>query len=223
MSARSVARQHYDDRSRLVRGIDRLASRLWRTVDPLAIAESWAALVPALFTALVGAQRSAVEPADAYLDEVLAEQGLTTAAVGAVNVEALTGVASDGRELGALLNQPSLTTLVALSGGATLGQALASGEAAARMIVGTQVADAGRVADQVAMTARPDATGYRRMLVGGSCSRCVILAGRWYAYNAGFDRHPRCRPGRLRTRTRPRGHQRRHPDRPDGLLPQPDS
>jgi hypothetical protein len=60
------------------------------------------------------------------------------------------------------------------------------------MIVRTQVADAGRVADQVATTARTRATGYVRMLVGRSCSRCAVLAGRNYGWNAGFDRHPRC-------------------------------
>jgi hypothetical protein len=30
------------------------------------------------------------------------------------------------------------------------------------------------------------------MLSPPSCSRCVILAGRFYAVNAGFARHPRC-------------------------------
>jgi hypothetical protein len=30
------------------------------------------------------------------------------------------------------------------------------------------------------------------MLTPPSCSRCAVLAGRWYRYNAGFDRHPAC-------------------------------
>ena len=109
-----------------------------------------------------------------------------------MNVDALVGVASDGRELQVLLEWPALTALTALSRGHTVDRAMAAGEAHVRMIAATQVADAGRVADQVAMTARPAATGYRRMLVGMSCSRCVILAGRWYAVNAGFRRHPLC-------------------------------
>lgn len=35
-------------------------------------------------------------------------------------------------------------------------------------------------------------TGYTRVLVPPSCSRCTILAGRHYPYSAGFLRHPRC-------------------------------
>jgi hypothetical protein len=30
------------------------------------------------------------------------------------------------------------------------------------------------------------------MVVGGTCDRCLILAGRVYRWNAGFQRHPRC-------------------------------
>lgn len=194
MSVVSVALSHYRERERLVRGVDRVASRAWRRVDPGDIAASWTALLPAVLAALIGAQRLAATPADAYLGAALAEQGLPAAAEGRVVADALTGVASDGRDLASLLYRPVVTSLVAIQGGTSTARALAGGEAALRMIVGTQVADAGRAADQVALAARPAVTGYRRMLVGRSCSRCVILAGRWYRYNQGFNRHPRCFP-----------------------------
>src|SRR5690606_23965723 len=35
---------------------------------------------------------------------------------------------------------------------------------------------------------------YVRMLTPPSCSRCTVLAGRWYRKNAGFARHPGCFP-----------------------------
>lgn len=194
MSLRSVAREHYRARARLARNVELFAARLWRRIDRADIAGSWGALAPQLLVALTAAQVQAATPADAYLAAVLAEQGLGVASEGRLNVSSLAGVASDGRELDVLLNQPVLTSLTSLSRGHTLGRSLASGEAALRMTAATQVADAGRVADQVAMTARRGASGYRRMLVGGSCSRCVILAGRWYRWNAGFDRHPKCLP-----------------------------
>ena len=41
------------------------------------------------------------------------------------------------------------------------------------------------------IAARPR-VGYVRMLEPPSCSRCVILAGRFYRWNQGFLRHPRC-------------------------------
>jgi hypothetical protein len=30
------------------------------------------------------------------------------------------------------------------------------------------------------------------MASGGACSRCIVLAGRHYRWNAGFQRHPHC-------------------------------
>jgi len=41
------------------------------------------------------------------------------------------------------------------------------------------------------MGVRP-VTGYVRMMNAPSCSRCVVLAGKFYKRNAGFARHPRC-------------------------------
>lgn len=192
MSLRAVALEHYRARARMARAVEQVAARLWRQVDRRRIADSWAALVPSLLAVLVAAQREAASAADAYVAAALAEQDLPAAAEGRLNVDALVGVASDGRDLEALLQQPALTTLTAIGSGHALDRALGYGQAGIRMIAATQVADAGRVGDQVALTAHPDIPGYRRMLVGKSCSRCVILAGKYFRYNAGFDRHPKC-------------------------------
>lgn len=136
---------------------------------------------------LMAAQQAAASGADEYVDSVLGE----SETAGTVAAAAFVGVASDGRPLDSLLRQPEIATRVALSQGATQTRAFATGEATLRMILRTQVADAGRVADGVAIAARPN-TGYVRMLVGESCSRCAILAGKFYKFNAGFRRHPRC-------------------------------
>src|SRR4029078_24859 len=102
------------------------------------------------------------------------------------------GRASDGGNLASLLYQPAITALMSIGSGAAVDRALAGGRANLDMIVRTQVADAGRGADQAALTARPQVQGYVRQIVGATCSRCVILAGRFYRWNAGFQRHPRC-------------------------------
>ncbi len=34
--------------------------------------------------------------------------------------------------------------------------------------------------------------GWIRMLTPPSCGRCAVLAGRWYGWNEGFQRHPNC-------------------------------
>jgi hypothetical protein len=119
-------------------------------------------------------------------------QEIGAAAAGRVAPQAFAGIASDGRDLLSLLYQPSIATLTALATRASLPDALATGYASLDMIVRTQVADAGRGADQVATTANNSLDGYTRVTSGKTCNRCIILAGRFYAYNAGFRRHPRC-------------------------------
>ncbi|RAO26482.1 hypothetical protein PSN13_06510 [Micromonospora saelicesensis] len=187
-----VAGLHARTRRRFAQVAAGEAARLWSQVDGDRIAASWLSLLPRLLVLLTGAQTAAAARADSYLDEVLDAQDIAPRAVGRVSAAALAGVASDGRDLADLLYQPAVRTLVGIQRGATVDQALAGGGAGLDMLVRTQVADAGRVADQVAMTARPQATGYVRMLVGVSCDRCALLAGRRYEWSAGFERHPRC-------------------------------
>lgn len=192
MSAESVALEHYRSRLRLALAAATAARRLWAQVDGGRVVASWRLLIPQLLVVLAGAQQAAAQAADGYVDEVLGEHGVDADAVGRVDAASLAGVASDGRALDSLLMSPAFGVLTAVGAGAGQGRALAGGLASLDMIVRTQVADAGRAADQVALTARPQATGYVRMLVGRSCSRCAILAGRRYRWNAGFSRHPRC-------------------------------
>jgi hypothetical protein len=101
------------------------------------------------------------------------------------------GIASDGRPLTTLLTQPAGTTLRAIRDGAPPRTAAVLGATQLDMIVRSEVADAGRVATGVEVTATPT-LGYVRMLSPPSCSRCAVLAGRFYRWNSGFQRHPRC-------------------------------
>lgn len=59
-------------------------------------------------------------------------------------------------------------------------------------VIASQVQDAGRQGATLQMAATPSATYYDRVLNPPSCSRCVILAGKTYRNNEGFDRHPLC-------------------------------
>lgn len=58
-------------------------------------------------------------------------------------------------------------------------------------LVGSLVQDAGRAAESVATTARPK-VGHVRHLAPPSCSRCAVLAGRFYRWSDGFQRHSGC-------------------------------
>ncbi|ALG06843.1 hypothetical protein AOZ06_07780 [Kibdelosporangium phytohabitans] len=162
---------------------------MWREVGEF---DEWRSRLAELLVVLTGAQQSAAQQADRYLDRVLGTQNIDPDAVGLVRPQAVAGVASDGRELATLLAQPITAAKLAVAAGASQVEGLAVGLATLQMLVRTQVADAGRAADTVAMVARPNAGGYTRMTVGKSCARCVILAGRWYRWSAGFKRHPQC-------------------------------
>lgn len=59
-------------------------------------------------------------------------------------------------------------------------------------IVSTLVGDAGRSAMGVFTASRTQEVGSIRVLTPPSCARCAILAGRWYRWSDGFQRHPRC-------------------------------
>jgi hypothetical protein len=192
VSAEQVALAHYEGRRRLVQAAANLARAAWARVDPANLDLSWLRALPLLQVGLAGAQLAAAQAADNYADNALAEQGVDPRAAGRVNPSMLAGIASDGRPLASLLLNPITVVKAGIAEQATLERAMAAGYANLDMLVRTQVADAGRAADQAAIASRRTATGYVRMLVGKSCSRCVVLAGRRYQWNAGFRRHPRC-------------------------------
>jgi hypothetical protein len=140
-------------------------------------------------------QRTAALDAAQSIDKMLTEQGIDAPLDGQINTDRLGGVASDGRPLDSLLRiaQQESDTRFAL-------------------LVATQFQDAARVAAGVSITARPKVIGYVRMLNPPSCARCVILAGKWFGWNAGFARHPLCDCRHIPTGENVRGDLRTDPD-----------
>lgn len=59
-------------------------------------------------------------------------------------------------------------------------------------LVASLVADAARAAESVSIATRPGVYGYVRVVSTPCCSRCAILAGRVYRWDADFQRHPNC-------------------------------
>lgn len=195
MDAVQLAAAHYAQQAALARRVSDEMLTAWAGMSPANLDRSWASIVDRLLALLYGGQLLAAQTADPYVTATLAAQGISPAAAGAVAASQLAGVASDGRDLVSLLYQPVIATKTAIGSGSTATDALTSGMVLLDMIARTQIADAGRVAAGTSLVARPAATGYVRMVVGKTCSRCIVLAGRWYRYNVGFRRHPRCRPG----------------------------
>lgn len=183
--------RHYARQQRFTAAAVVGARSTWARINPALLDRSWATAGPRLLTLTAGIQRAAALDGLTYVPQALAELDLEDAPLGRVDVRPLIGVASDGRPLGSLLREPLIRTKQLIGGGASTEAAMAGGLAALERIIATQVADAGRAAVGLGIAARPR-MGYVRMLSTPSCSRCVVLAGKFFRFNQGFLRHPRC-------------------------------
>lgn len=192
MAVEQIAAQHSERQVQLGRRTARELARLWRLIDSRNIGASWRGMLPQAIVALATSQATAAASAGVYVGDVLEGYGLDDAAAGRIMPGAFAGIASDGRDLAGLLYEPAIMSLRQIGRGASAARGLATGRFVLDMIARTQVADAGRVADGVAIAVRPQLRGYVRMVVGKTCPRCLILAGRVYRWNKGFLRHPRC-------------------------------
>lgn len=167
----------------------RAGRRAWRAVDERYITESWDEALRSLTTVVTATQASVAQAGAEYGAAALAEQGLYEAPSAFVRPAGFAGVAPDGRDLASLLYSPATTAKGLIGGGMSPGSAISSARGALDRILQSVIADTSRQAASVDIAARPK-TGYVRMLVGTSCPNCVILAGRFYRWNAGFKRHP---------------------------------
>lgn len=168
-----------------------VATRHWHRLGPNWIGQAWAERIPAVAAAVTDAQRTAAASALVSGALALGQQDQWAEPDGIVDPDAFAGLAADGRNLDTLLRGPAITTRTLIAGGVEPAEALAAGGRQLSMMVLTEIADAGRGAAGVQIAARPR-VGYVRMLNPPSCSRCVVLAGRFYRWNQGFLRHPRC-------------------------------
>ncbi|WP_143109820.1 hypothetical protein [Agromyces sp. CF514] len=135
---------------------------------------------------------AAVRLAAPYTAAVLVETDQVASGVGEINPTRFTVAAPDGRPMGSLLDESVIATKVAVKQGTSVDEALQSGGSHLIRDVLTVLADTRRQVYSADITQRPGVAGYTRMLNTPSCSRCVMLAGRWYRWSQGFQRHPRC-------------------------------
>lgn len=161
-----------------------LILQLWGRIDQGNIGASWNEQLPEALSILVAAQTVGAEFADPYLTQELDDADLTYPAVDPG------GMISSG--LDGLLSQPAITAKTAIGQGLSASQALLRSAGVLSTYVNTSIADMARLAVTAGMAGRRHASGYYRKLKAPSCARCAILAGKFYRWNAGFRRHPRC-------------------------------
>jgi len=152
---------------------------------------SYYRIEPTLLAVVRTAQERLVAGAAGYIPSVLDEQGLAADAFARVSSSPLIGVAGDGRPVDSLLYSAITGAKTAVGQGSTSFAALRESGKWLTSTVGTLLSDTGRQAESLHSGVRP-VTGYVRMLNAPSCSRCVVLAGKFYRKNAGFARHPKC-------------------------------
>ena len=191
MSTPETAVKHYRAMLRLQRSARAAAAVAWSSLSAAYLSESWDSVSPALERAVSRLQLDAATRGAGYGGNTLADQGLYEAPEAWVDPSSLAGVSSRGASLGAALYSAIPHTKDLIAGGMPERVALARGREVLQMSAAAQVADAGRTAAGLDTFARPK-VGYVRMLNPPSCSRCAVLAGRFYRNNEGFQRHPRC-------------------------------
>lgn len=168
-----------------------VARRAWRNVSPDYISQSWREQLGGVIQSVTEQQRVAAMSGALSGSLSLGEMGSWGAPDAFVNVSSLSGFAADGRDLDGLLYSPATTAKTRIGNGMGVSDAMDSAAKQLSMIIKTMIADAARQAMGIMVAARP-ATGYVRMVNPPSCKDCIILAGRFYRWNAGFQRHPNC-------------------------------
>lgn len=169
----------------------RAARRAWGQVDPAFISESWEEPSLALGAVLTRLQSEAALDGARSVPAALADQGFEVEPEYAVKPRAVAGFAGAGYEPVSVFESAPIVAKSRIAQGWPVAEAMAAGGAILSGITQTAMADAGRQGQMLAIHSRPK-VGYVRMLNPPSCSRCAILAGRFYRWNAGFQRHPSC-------------------------------
>ena len=152
---------------------------------------SWLRVAPPLVGVATAAQIAAATAATVYVPAVLDETGQPDKPEARVQPRAFAGKASDGRSLTGLLEVGPSRAKAAVARGVAPERALEIGGDWLETALRSAVVDAGRDATTTEILARPR-MGWVRAVNPPCCSRCAVLAGKWYRWSEGFQRHPRC-------------------------------
>lgn len=186
-----AATRFYSTQQRVNRVARLEVRRLWRKMGA-DFEGGWRRIAPQVLAIITEAQSAMANEASTYVPALLDSTGQPDKPEGTLAPSAFAGTASDGRRLDTLAYQAVVKSGDAYNKGATQTQALSTGGSWLDLMVQKQVADIAASAVGVMLTSRPQLTGYVRYLNPPSCQRCAILAGRWYRWSSGFQRHPHC-------------------------------
>ncbi len=167
--------------------VDRMWSQMTDEFD-----QSWDAIRTGVFETVGAGQLAAASTGLDYVGRVLRETGVEAPAVASVNAQRFVGGTADGRPLETLLDGAVVTAKTAVGAGASPRVALAESRTWLETVVLDSVRDANRQAVSSGMTVHPRLQGWVRMLNPPSCKFCIMLAGKFFRWNQGFQAHPHC-------------------------------
>lgn len=195
LTAAELAAAYYVAQQSHARRVADRVQQLWREIDRRDLTRSWVSYVgPQVVRAVAAGQLATASAADAYVESVIAADALVSDPAGRVRVGAFAGQAADGRALESLLYLPVIKTKQAIAAGVDDVQAMLSGLHQLLRMAASEVAEAGRGATGVSIAGNRTINGYVRVVNPPACARCIILAGKEYGWNKGFQRHPHCFP-----------------------------
>lgn len=168
------------------------ALRAWGEVDPARISESWESVIPPVVAVVTREQIRVADSAVSASRDVSVETGQYRLPEAFHDPRELAGWGSEGVPLEDAFASTPIGVKTRIAAGASVAEAMLYGASAVASLASTIVADTGRTGMQMDMITRKQ-TGYVRVVEGGACSRCIVIAGRFFRWNKGFLRHPSCR------------------------------
>lgn len=197
----AVAEQEVARRTLLQQAMVAAIVAAWSPVDPAAVLAEWLGGVGAkIFAAIALAQETISASSPDFIDLATIVGNGPRISPAALDPLAFAGISYEGGDLQSILALAPIRAAQLRATGMSDAEAMARSLRFLQMVALTETADAGRAADQVSLIGgapaeqEPKLTyGWVRVIEPGACSRCAILAGRFYKWNTGFERHPNCR------------------------------
>ncbi len=186
-----AAAEFYRQQQRISDVTARAVSREWAKVGD-DFTPGWDAVRGGVTDVVQAGLRATTRSAAEYIPRLVSETGLAAPPTGGLQLGAFSETMPDGSEIATAFDAAPIRAKQAVAGGATSLRAREMAGAWLSSKVLTALADTRRNVVSVDLAQRPTITGYVRMLNGASCPRCTILAGKWFRWNEGFQRHPNC-------------------------------
>lgn len=175
--------------------------RLWRRMRGRRWSTAWRDVAPQVVDAVGRGQVATVIRSERFTASALNELGMDASNPNGLNPDGFVGVTGAGYPVEERAYSAVLETVEsyyeALDRGTpepeASNTALLDGEDFMASIAAEILADCARAAEEVSLASRPWVSGYIRVPESGACSRCIVLAGKFFLFNEGFERHPLCR------------------------------